>query len=224
MTLDSPQETPYPLGRLINHDPRSRNFPAPRKATARRPILWPRYGSVLDQGSLGSCTGNSMAQALNMKPLHKPRTRLLKQDDAVAIYSAASAIDPWPGAWPPEDTGSDGLSVAKVAKQLGYIDSYSHAFGIEHARDALQISPLLVGIPWLEQMFTPDSRGFVQPYGYVSGGHEIVLFGDDQKGKLTFLNSWGKFWGKGGRFYMTYDDFAYLLSQEGDVVAPVRAA
>jgi hypothetical protein len=223
MTLDSPQDTPFPLGRLINHDPRSRNFPAPRKA-ARRPVLHTRYGKVLDQGSLGSCTGNAMAQALNMKPLRKVGSRLLTQTDAVGIYSAATAIDPWEGTWPSEDTGSDGLSVCKVAKTLGYITGYSHAFGLQHALDALQLAPVLVGVPWFEEMFYPRADGFVKPMGYVSGGHEIVLFGDDNKGKLTFLNSWGSGWGKFGRFHMSYDDFGYLLSQHGDVAVPVRAA
>jgi hypothetical protein len=190
----------------------------------RRPILHRRYGPVLDQGSLGSCTGNAMAQVLNMTPLHTPGTRWLKEEDAVALYQRATAIDPFPGTYRPEDTGSDGLSVCKAAKELGHITGYRWAFGFEHALDALQNGPVLVGTVWHQSMFTPDAKGFVWPDGNEVGGHEYVLMGDDTKGKLTFLNSWGKGWGKGGRFHMNYVTFGKLLAAQGDVAVPVRVA
>lgn len=222
MTLDSPQPTPFPLGRLINHDPRSRNFPAPRSLLTMSPIIHRRYGRVLNQGSLGSCTGNALVQAKNMQRLRKKGERLYTQTDAVAIYAAATAIDPWEGTYPPEDTGSDGLSVAKVAHSMGYISGYSHCFGIQHAREALRKVPLLVGTVWMSQMFYPDDRGFVHPQGFAEGGHEYVLMGDNpQREELTFLNSWGPEWGSHGRFKMSYESFDYLLRQHGDVVALV---
>jgi len=212
----------YPLGRNVNHDPRSRSFPAPR-ATTRKPVLHKRNGAILDQGNLGSCTGNAMAQALNMVPLHTPGTRYLTETDAVALYSRATELDNAQGTYPPDDTGSDGLSVCKAAQEKRLITSYSWAFGFDHALDALQLAPVLIGIPWHEAMFTPDSRGFVHPDGAVAGGHEIVLFGDDTKDTLTFLNSWGSGWGKRGRFFMNYADFKALLADQGDCAVPVRA-
>jgi hypothetical protein len=215
--------TPYALGRNVNHDPRSLSFEAPR-AAERVPVLHRRYSPVLDQGSLGSCTGNAMAHAVNMKPLHIPKTRFLNQGDAVALYSRASAIDPFGGQYPPTDTGSDGLSVCKAAKEKGLITGYRWAFGLDHTLDALQLGPVLVGISWHMSMFYPDKRGYVHPDGNQVGGHEIVLFGDDTKGKLTFLNSWGSGWGRAGRFHLTYEDFDALLRDQGDVAVPVRNA
>lgn len=213
----------YGLGRKVNHDPRSRNFPAPR-ATERRPVLWRRNSPVLDQGSLGSCTGNAMAQALNMTPLHTKGTRYLKEEDAVALYQRATQLDPFPGAFPPDDTGSDGLSVCKAAAEKGLIASYRWAFGFDHALDALQNGPVIVGLPWHNSMFTPDAKGFLHPDGNKVGGHETVLFGDDTKDTLTFLNSWGRSWGPlGGRYRLSYADFAALLADQGDCAVPVRA-
>lgn len=204
------------LGRNINHDPRSWNFQAVVSPVAFKPVLHKHYGPVLDQGQLGSCTGNAAAQAMNTAPLHKPRTRLLTEADAVSIYSAATLIDGSPGSYPPEDTGSDGLSVAKVLQKRGLITSYSHAFSPEQARGALQLAPFLFGTGWHESMFTPDAQGFVHPDGNAVGGHEILCIGDTGKA-LVFLNSWGKSWGKSGKFYLTYEDFAALMADQGDV-------
>jgi hypothetical protein len=212
----------YGLGRKVNHDPRSRNFPAPR-ATDRKPVMHRRWGQVLDQGSLGSCTGNAMAQALNMRPLHTPGTRFLKEEDAVALYQRATQLDPFPGAFPPDDTGSDGLSVCKAAAEKGLIKSYQWAFGFDHALDALQNGPVLVGLPWHNSMFTPDSDGYLHPDGNKVGGHETVLFGDDCRDTLTVLNSWGKNWGRSGRYKLSYATFKELLADQGDVAVPVRA-
>ncbi|QGJ93475.1 cysteine protease [Arthrobacter phage Mufasa8] len=209
-----------PLGRHVNHDPRSRAYQAV-VAPTRKPVLHRHYGPVLDQGQLGSCTGNAMAQALNTAPFHKPRTRLLTEADAVAIYSAATALDSIPGHYPPEDTGSDGLSVAKAAKAKGYISSYTHAFSVEQALGALQLSPFLFGTSWHQSMFTPDAQGFVHPDGNVVGGHEILCIGDTGK-ELVFLNSWGKGWGLSGKFKLTYEDFAALMADSGDVTVPVK--
>jgi len=211
----------FGLGRKVNHDPRSRSFPAPR-AAVRRPVLHRRYSPVLDQGTLGSCTGNAMAQAINMTPLHIPRTPYLKQADAIALYSRATQIDPFRGSFPPADTGSDGLSACKAAKERGLITGYRWAFGFEHTLDALQLGPVLIGTTWHESMFIPDGRGFVWPNGDAAGGHEYVLMGDDTKGRLTFLNSWGRNWAKAGRFYMDYPTFRALLSDHGDAAVPVR--
>jgi hypothetical protein len=163
-----------------------------------------------------------MAQALNTAPLRHKGTYLTEKD-ALALYSEATQLDSSPGSFPPDDTGSDGLSVCKAAVRQGWIDSYTHAFGLSHALGALQLGPVLVGTTWHEDMFTPDSKGFVHPTGAIAGGHEYLLIGDDAKGKLTFLNSWGSGWGRSGRFYMTYTDFDALLKDSGDVTAPVRS-
>jgi hypothetical protein len=215
------EANPYPLGRLVEHDPRSRNFPARAALIKPRPIVWRRYGPVLDQGTLGSCTGNSMAHALNSRPLRKLGSRILREEDAVGIYQDATRIDPFPGEYPPDDTGSSGLAVCKVAKNRGLISGYNHAFSAEQARAAIQTGPALFGTWWHNSMFQPDSRGYVHPDGNKVGGHEILIVGDDMT-KLIIQNSWGPGWGRGGRFYLTYTDFEQLMMDDGDVTIPVK--
>lgn len=207
------------LGRRVNHDPRSRAFPArmvPPTAPLV-PVMHRHFGPVLDQGSLGSCTGNAAAQAMNSRPLHLRATRYLTQADAVSIYSDATKIDPWEGEYPPTDTGSDGLSVAKVLKARGYISEYRHTFTWDGFRRALQLAPLLVGINWYMDMYFPDRKGNVHVGGAWQGGHEVLALGDDARGHITFLNSWGPKWGRAGRFRLSYWDFQrLLLDEQGD--------
>lgn len=214
-----PENTPHPLGRLVEHDPRSRQFPARAKADIRDK-MWRKYGPTLDQGTLGSCTGNAAAHAMNAAPYRAPHAGrpLLKQADAVSIYQDATILDPFPGTYPPEDTGSSGLAVAKVLRNRGYIDGYSHAFSVEQALGALMLGPLLFGTYWHGSMFEPDARGYVHPDGSIYGGHEVLIIGYTGK-TVHLLNSWGKGWGQGGRFKLTLEDFTALMLNDGDVTA-----
>jgi hypothetical protein len=209
------------LGRLVEHDPKSRFYQA-AMATAPRSVLWGHHAPVLDQGDIGSCTGNALTQALNCDFFAKCRTHYLTEADAVKLYSAATQLDDVPGSYPPDDTGSSGLAVAKAGVKAGYLAGYKHAFGFAHFTAALQLSPVIVGTTWHNDMFTPDKSGLVRPTGSVAGGHEYLAIGVDYALKsLTFLNSWSDKWGVGGRFHMTFNDFAVLLADQGDVVAPV---
>ena len=208
----------HPLGRHLepNHDPMSLQYPAER-ASALKTVLHQHNGPVLDQGQLGSCTGNAAAQALNTDPLMPHGRRLLTEQDAIGIYSWATAHDPYPGQYPPQDTGSSGLAVAKAAKHLGLITGYAHAFGLAHVLSTLVLRPLIVGTRWHQDMFTPDPDGTVHPTGAVVGGHEYLLLGLDVAQEFVYaLNSWGTNWGVDGMFRIEWNDLSGLLSDSGD--------
>jgi len=208
----------YPLGRIVQHDPRSFAFPA-ALAPALKTVNHRHYGPVLDQGQIGSCTGNAAAQALNTVPLRHGR-RLLAEIDARNLYHEATVIDGYPGTWPPTDTGSSGLAVAKAAQQSGWVSGYTHAFGLDQCLAALVLAPVIVGTNWHQDMFTPDPAGYLHPTGAVAGGHEYALIGLDVKRKrVTMLNSWSASWGRNGRAYLTFDDLGTLLANSGDVVS-----
>lgn len=161
-----------------------------------------------------------MAQCLNTMPFYKP-AHVFNEIDAVRLYSTATTLDDSPGSYPPDDTGSSGLAVAQAAKQFAYINSYRHAFGLNHALGALMLSPMIVGTNWYSDMFNPDSYGFVRPTGSLEGGHEYLLLAVNTTGRtLAFANSWSSSWGKSGFFYMTYASFTTLLNQDGDVTVP----
>lgn len=214
----------YTFGRLVEHDERSRNFPA-RTALVQRSVLWGHHAPVLDQGDLGSCTGNATAQLINTDFFASSRKHgFLTEADAVKIYSLATRLDDIPSnTYPPTDGGSSGLGAAKAGVRLGYFKSYSHAFGFDWFASALQLQPLIVGTEWFDGMMKPDPSGFVHPTGSVAGGHEYLCLGISYEAKtLTFLNSWGSSWGRTGRFFMHFEDFKGLLAAQGDATAPTK--
>jgi len=221
----------YALGRTVWHDEASRQHPATWHRL--RSVAWPlaEGAEVLDQGGLGSCTANALCQALNtehgvMGRVLRGGGDLLTEADAVRIYSAATEVDPYPGAYPPDDTGSSGLAVCKVARRAGLLTRYRHAFSLAGALRALAGSPVIIGIGWREAMFTPQPRPggdvWLQVAGPVVGGHEVCLDALDVEGRrVRVLNSWSSLWGDGGRAWLSWDDLSTLLMDGGDCTVPV---
>ena len=210
------------MGRHIEHDPRSKEYPFLAKAGERKAVLHKRHAKILDQGRIGSCTGNALEGALGSAPLHKPFERHTEQR-AVALYSLATSLDGFQGDYPPEDTGSSGLAVCKAAVQLKRLTGYRWAFGLEQALDALQAGPVITGVAWYQGFDRPDGRGKVSLSGGQRGGHEFLVRGYDPERSEVFCdNSWGEAWGLKGSFRMTTSDWGTLLEQRGDVTVPLR--
>lgn len=209
------------LGRHVEHDPRSRDFPAPAAGQIVS-VNHQAVGLPLDQGQLGSCTANALCGALNSAPDYNggtPRT----EPDAVNLYETETALEGKP--YPPNDPGGTGLIVCKAAKQMGWISGYTHAFGLQHALQALVLRPVITGINWYSSFDTPDPQtGLVEitPGATVRGGHEIVADEIDAPNQLVwFWNSWGNQFGLGGRFCMSFGTWNRLLQEQGDVTVPV---
>jgi hypothetical protein len=212
------------LGRHVVHDSRSLRFLAPAKdpktlASARHTINIP----ILDQGNVGSCTGHAATAALGGNALWRAGSTVLTPDAtqaheyAVGIYSDATALDPWPGQYVPDDTGSDGLSVAKVLQQRGLISGYTHATSLDAALAALADAPVIVGTNWLRGMFDPRQDGQVVVSGPIDGGHEYCLDEIDVENKVAWIRqSWGPTWGLSGRAWLTWADLGKLLADDGD--------
>lgn len=216
---------PFPLGRVPGHaDAKSLAFAAAGPTPADK--KWRLYGYVLDQGQVGSCTGNAGVGALNHAPLHTLGSHVGREVDAVYLYTQASAIFPGPGYSPlnpATDTGSSGLAVAQVLRSQGRIASYTHAWSAEGVASALQVGPMILGVDWYEDDFWPASSGLIPGTGGVAGGHEVVIDGVDVSHR-TFrcLNSWTNLWGVGGRFYIGWDDLDRRLGDGGDAIQLVR--
>jgi Papain family cysteine protease len=210
------------LGRVAQFDERSRAFAAAAPGEVRT-VLWAHAGGVLDQGDLGACTGFATAHAVNTRPVHKPRGRYLTGDDGEDLYSRATYLDPFPGVWPDDDTGSSGLAVCKAAKEAGHITRYEWAFGFDHLLSALQSGPVMVGTNWYGTMFHTDDRGVIDIGGRVVGGHEYLILGCAMRDEYaTALNSWGPRWGVRGRFRIPFPIMRRLLDEDGDAVQPIR--
>lgn len=236
------------LGRHVEHDPRSLAYAhgvLPKSAI--KSVEWARRIPILDQGNLGSCTGNaatgvlgtdsagrtasttvtiSAAGAAASHGLFTTGEHTLDEDFAVALYSLATILDGVSGKYPPTDTGSTGLGVAKALKALGLASGYTHAFSLDALNSALQAGPVMIGIEWLQSMFDTKSDGriIVDQSSSVAGGHELELSKfDAATGEYWVPNSWNTSWGDAGWAYLTTADLTWLLSQQGDVTVPSLA-
>lgn len=234
---------PRPLGRHIEHDPRSLAYAhgvLPRSAI--RPVQWTRRIPILDQGDVGSCTGNALTGVLGTDSLSRtaPTAVTVKADTkgvfkagaygldenfAVLAYALNTRLDSVKGNYPDEDTGSTGIACGKTGRQLGLLSGYTHAFSLNALKSALQSGPAMVGTVWLNSMFEPKPDGVlsVDRDSGVAGGHELVVSGWDG-GRFRLDNSWGPSWGDDGVCYVAEADMAWLLSQDGDVTVPAWAA
>ncbi|TVZ96531.1 hypothetical protein [Streptomyces sp. BK340] len=222
---------PFRLGRHVEHDPRSLRYAhGVLPESTVRPVQWQRRVDIFDQGSLGSCTGNAAAGVLATDSAAGPGAtsvtvkgvaRPVDEALAVDLYKMATTLDSVRGSYPPDDTGSSGLGVAKALKGWGLASGYTHAFSLTALKSALQSGPAMIGIIWLNSMFDPKGDGTlpVDRKSGLAGGHEIVVSGWDGK-RFRLDNSWGGSWGDAGSCWVAETDMTWLLTQDGDVTVP----
>lgn len=207
------------LGRHIVHDERSHDFSAETSSTVKD-VDHGGVGLPLNQANVGSCTGEALVAAGNCQPELKASEKPRTQDDAYAVYGLETQLEGDP--WPPNDPGGSGLMVCRAGKQMGWLSSYRHAFGIDHALRALVLRPVIFGIPWYEGFDSPDADGIVRISGRVRGGHEICAKQIITTHELVgFWQSWGPWGYRGsGLFFMPWSDLDACLQQQGDATVP----
>lgn len=213
---------PRPCGRNIKHDSRNRAYPHQQSGRSLANQLWPRHIGILDQGRVGSCTGEEEVGVLGTgwlwNALSAAQRATLGQPLALKFYSEGETID-GDGPYPPNDNGSSGPSTGQAAKNDGYISGYTHCFALADVLDALQSGPVGIGSNWYDSMDSPDSSGLVaiSSGASVRGGHEYVCRGIDVANQLVHCdNSWGTGFGVNGSFTMSWDTLTRLLAEQGD--------
>lgn len=228
-------------GRVVNHDPRSRDYAYPRSG--------PEHGLVsvrhvfssqnLDQFYLSACVGFSGSNMLNCAKAARSRRaynllfadavrprnigRYLDHEDGINNYSNSTAYDPFDWEYPPTDEGSSALGLMKFWHKNHIISGYDWCFTFDQFLAALQRQPVLVGTTWYEEMNEPNpATGLVESQFHTNvGGHEYLAVGIRYDRRwIRFENSWGEQWGDRGGFYMHFDDVAALLADNGDIAVP----
>lgn len=229
--------TPKPLGRHVEHDERSRGF-----AHLPRDVMPKGINSFfqspvgpLNQGDVGSCTGNAEAQWLNTDYALPVREQVNKgqplgEPDALKIYSLGTHLDNIRGNYPPIDTGCSGLGVAKAGVKLGFLQGYSHIFTWQAFQATAEVRPFIAGTLWTNTMFNAHN-GLVRVGSLrdsnIAGGHEYLVCGIDWAAQVVILrNSWGdrtdidpNGWPgckPGGYFAISFREYQALLDAQGD--------
>lgn len=226
--LDEAPHAGMRLGRHLELDARSLEFMVENDLDAMTGTLrnrtWPRHIPILDQGALGSCTGNAGTGALGTDPYFTAVGRdipLLDEEYAVDLYELATHADGYPGSYPPDDTGSSGLAVCKVLRARGLIGGYRWARTAHGFLRLLQAGPVLQGMPWYRSFFEPNAAGFIDadphwPSSGLAGGHEVEALEveldphDLYSSVITYANSWSASWGDAGFFRMRLRTYEQL--------------
>jgi hypothetical protein len=214
--------------RVPEFDPRSRAFGV-RQLTALQSLpssrSWTLKNPVLDQLQEGACVGHGIANALSAWP----NSWTFKRPQAMAfgLYHAARFVDEWPG----EGDGTSVLAGCKIAVDLGMCAGYRWCDGEDDVRrTVLGVGPVVLGITWREAMYDTSPGGRVLTGGSVVGGHCLAVtgFGRRTVDGVTGLwyrwrNSWGPSYGVHGDGYLTPDDMALILRDEGEACVLVPA-
>lgn len=185
------------LGRHCEHDSRTFNIedymparlfrgkrttkPVPPTVAVKHQV---HLGRPLDQGQIGSCTGQAMCGDLMTGGLWK-LGRAFGESTAMSLYEKATTLDTMKGSYPPDDTGSTGLAVMKAAQADGWISAYAAAMSTNAALAALSLTGVIVGTNWYDclpddqRVLTSDLRWV--PIQKLDVGDELIGF-DEQAG------------------------------------------
>lgn len=223
------------------YDPRSRDYAA-IEGIEDKPLRsrhW-RCDVYLDQGREGACVGFGWSDELAATP----KIVNVDNDFALSIYHRAQQLDDWAG----EDySGTSVLAGAKAVMEhvnsLGkrLIGQYRWAFGVEDVlRSVAHHGPVVLGITWYNNMYSPDEDNFIHASGEIAGGHCILLTGaklvaidtanpltidnvDRDRSHVTLHNSWGQDWGRNSKAKLSLADLYILLEdQKGEACVAMR--
>lgn len=210
------QQSPL-LGRNVLHDRRSRSFPLALtidKSTWRDKAVR-LYDPIPNPNqTIGNCTGCAKAMEFNAVG-NRTTGDVLNMEDATLLYGYATQIDPWPGTWPPDDTGSSGLAAAKAAQNWIGAGTYRWLFGgaDEVVQTIMEGRAVNVGTYWYWDMFSRPSDGLVTPTGGKAGGHQWIARGYNKAKDRVLGRCW---WGDYKDFWIARTDLDMLLRDDGD--------
>lgn len=226
VTVDGVQRT---LDWQIRLDPKSLNYKIDERLVLDRPNrtrTWTK-NIWLDQGTYvcpickqnGACTGYSAAHMLATTP----KTMIFAGDaQAHQIYHEAKKRDEWEGEG---YEGSSVLGAMTYLKEVGVLSAYYWATTLHEILQGVSyFGPMVMGVDWYDNMFTPDEKGFVRIGGRKAGGHAIEIGGNSIAREAVWIpNSWGRTWSINGGAWLPWTDLEKLLDDGGEFCLPRKS-
>lgn len=248
------------LGRIYREDPRDRNYLMTRLVPEASPVgakLWD-IPILMDQGQTPRCVGYSCSTAMSGILAAQMAGAVVKLDaDQLYLYANSHDGDPRPHDGSTVRAGFSALVAVGDAvlsstdpkdDPVGTMDkAQKYLWADTSAADAdidrlitwiLTVSPVVIGIDWHNDSFTPNpTTGFISITGPIKGGHAICVRGvnanDPNNVYFVLRNTWGA-WGStvnpdwsvdvtkpAGDALMTKADLVALLSHQGEAGALV---
>ncbi len=183
---------------------------------------------ILNQGSEGTCTGQTLAAVINF--LNQKKKVDIKVS-ARMLYEMARKNDEWPGE---EYDGSSLRGAIKGWKNMGVCtesiwpykggvkhltieaakDARSNTVGayyrllpeISHFHSALNETGVIAVSARVHEGWQDPASGIIQKSNNMIGGHAFTIVGYNQQGFMV-QNSWGKKWGNNGTAIWLYEDW-----------------
>lgn len=222
-----------------HHDPQSHQYPIqlpPANQPRPTSIYWGNPTITLDQGQEGACVGYAWTNNLLSLPNKTQLTQTQATTFARQLYHQAQQNDEWPGE---NYSGTSVLAAAKILKTQGHITQYRWAFNINQILDALAYNgPIVLGIPWYQSMYQTTPEALVTVDGNKVGGHAITATGYGTRtfkystkpgakpthplDVIRWRNSWGPTYGNNGDAYITIEDLAQVLKENGEACVPTK--
>lgn len=107
------------------------------------------------------------------------------------LYDQAQLMDEWSDT--PPAGGTSVRAGFKAAQAMGWIREYRWLTGVRQvAACILEVSPVVIGVPWYESDMSLVSGDWIKGYGEVVGGHAVCLSGCNRTGiGKVRVQTWG---------------------------------
>jgi len=178
------------------------------------------YREVFDQKNTSMDVGCAWTSYLSTKmPLEE--LGMTEAEFARSLYHMAQSDDPW--GKKTEKEGAYGTSVIAAGNILESQSFFQRLIWTDDVYDLsnyiLSRGSAIVASRWTTEMNSVDPNGFVRPNGAYEGNHCWLVYGVDDVWETFFaLNSWGRQYGKDGKFLIKFADMKRIL-QDGFAIA-----